>query len=321
MGIIEEATLQVDELKSEIEVTHVIKGDPHAVDVSLFNKDCVDEVSGEAVDIPSQEYDESKKRFIYDLVFNTTKFGTSDLTTVYHSGNITGDSRGSVDFCTRVTTKFMSPSTDARVADPINVSFRDTNFKLKYDLTNNAFASFSLQDIAISTNNIGGFEVDVNTTFSVDAYLCDANYVRIPTSTVYQQDDVINVCLRPFSDTVEISNFEIQMIASDGNTYPYVSYGVPDWNPNLLTTVVKDPTGLTDTLKVSTVIIADMFAGGGTSVDISGNAFLRYKTSKLVERAEFASFYLNFIIENDGSRYDGCFKTLITRIQSIFGNE
>jgi len=60
-----------------------------------------------------------------------------------------------------------------------------------------------------------------------------------------------------------------------------------------------------------------MFLGGGTSVDITGNALLEFKSSKSASKAHFGTFNVNVMIGNDSTRGSGCFVQLLQRVKSL----
>lgn len=307
--LIGDLSFEVNPSDNEIYVSHPVAGNPDNMNVKLFDKNCINEVNDTTVTIPDQGYNSSMKSFSYDININVTEIDSSSLVIIDNSTAGTGDSKGTMVFCTRVVTVYTGKSFD--------VTFRETNFEMNFDLTNNNFTGFSLENITIEDKDADNFQTDVDTEFSVNAYLCDDTYSSIPSTTAYQQNEALKVCLTPSSNFVEISNFEMQMISADGHTYEPVSYGNQNYDADPLTTVVKDPSGSTDTLKVTTIIVANMFLGGGTSVDIVGNAFLKFKSSKSVRKNGFTSFRLNVNIGDDTSRGVGCFEALLQRAQTL----
>ena len=308
--VIGDVSFQASQTENKIHLSHPVGGSPDAMNVSLFDLNCINEVNDSAVAIPYEQFDQTARSFDYDIKINTTEIGKSNLVTFDNSTVGTGDSKGSINFCTRVVTTYTGKSFD--------VSFRETNFQMNFDLTNNDFTAFSLDDISISENDAEDFDTDVNTTFSVSAYLCDDALSPLPISTVYQQNEALKICLTPSSSFVEISNFEMKMTSTDGYTYNPVSYGNQVYAPNTLTTVVEDPSGSTDTLKVTTAIVANMFLGGGSSVDITGNAFLMFKSAKATSNTQFVPFKLKVMIKVDELQEGGCFVKLFQILKVLF---
>jgi len=131
----------------------------------------------------------------------------------------TGPSTGYIKFCTHVSTWEGS----------IEVVFRETNFILRYNLTNNTFA---FNNIQIQKNDPDSFITEVDTDFSVNGYKCN-NYMRVTTPNPLKQDESLVVCLEPthagsMAHVVHISNLNLKMFAGSPGNGNYIQYD-PVW--------------------------------------------------------------------------------------------
>jgi len=222
----------------------------------------------------------------------------------------TGPSIGDVKFCTRVSTWEGS----------IEVAFRETNFILSYDLTNNNFA---LNNIQIEENDPDSFITDVDTDFSVIAYQC-SNYLQT-TSHTLQQDENLVICLEPshpggMAHVVHISNFNIKMYAGSAATGDYVEYNpvwfsTGGWTSDSLTAVSEQPDPA-DIIMISTPVIAQFFIQSHIQINVSGNCFLEFDSAKEARAPVFVGYDMQFAVV-DG-REEGCLVGLIRRIRGLF---
>jgi hypothetical protein len=222
----------------------------------------------------------------------------------------TGPSTGDVKFCTRVSTWEGS----------IEVAFRETNFILSYDLTNNNFA---LNNIQIEENDPDSFITDVDTDFSVIAYQC-SNYLQT-TSHTLQQDENLVICLEPshpggMAHVVHISNFNIKMYAGSAATGDYVEYNpvwfsTGGWTSDSLTAVSEQPDPA-DIIMISTPVIAQFFIQSHIQINVSGNCFLEFDSAKEARAPVFVGYDMQFAVV-DG-REEGCLVGLIRRIRGLF---
>ena len=222
----------------------------------------------------------------------------------------TGPSTGDVKFCTRVSTWEGS----------VEVAFRETNFILSYDLTNNTFA---LSNILIQENNPDSFITDVDTDFSVLVYQCN-NYLQTTPHTLLQDENLV-ICLEPFhpggmAHVVHISNFNIKMFAGTVGSPTYVEYNpvwfsTGGWNHDSLTSVSEQPDPA-DIIMISTPVIAQFFIQSHTSISLSGNCFLEFDSNKDAKAPVFVGFDMTFgVVE---AAEEGCLVSLIRRIRGLF---
>lgn len=222
----------------------------------------------------------------------------------------TGPSIGDVKFCTRVSTWEGS----------VEVAFRETNFILSYNLTDN---TFSLSNIQIQENDPDSFITDVDTDFSVLAYQCN-NYVQTTTHTLDQDENLV-MCLEPFhpggmAHVVHISNFNIKIFAGTSGTANYVEYNpvwfsTGGWNHDSLTSVSEQPDPA-DIIMISTPVIAQFFIQSHTSISVSGNCFLEFDSNKEAKAPVFVGYGMQFgVVE---TAQEGCLVGLMRRIRGLF---
>ena len=213
-------------------------------------------------------------------------------------------------FCTRVSVWEGS----------IQVSFRETNFVLSYDLTIN---TFTLGNIQIQENDPDSFITDVDTDFSVAVYQCN-NYVQTTAYTL-QQDENLVICLEPqhpdgMAHVVHISNFNIKIFAGSTATNDFVEYNpvwfsTGGWEHDALTSVSEQPDPA-DIIMISTPVIAQFFIQGHTTINVSGNCFLEFDSMKEIQAPVFVGYDMQFGVI--GVVKEGCLGALMRRIRSSF---
>lgn len=279
-----------------------------SVTVQLFDSNCInvrDNVnSTNAVSI--SQINPSPGSFGYSVNISQSNIG-DDTGGFVHS---TGPSLGDLKFCTRVSTWENS----------IEVAFRETNFVLSYDLTNNTFA---LENIQIQSNDPDSFITDVDTDFSVAVYQCN-NYMQT-TAHSLEQDENLVICLQPqhpgnLAHVVHISNFNIKISAGSTTARDYVEYNpvwfsTGGWQSDSLTSVSKqaDPS---DIIMISTPVIAQFFIQSHTQINVSGNCFLEFDSTKEAKAPVFVGYDMQFGIVSDIE--EGCFVGLMRRIRGLF---
>ena len=285
------------------------KVDLNNVVVELFDFNCVNEKEdmdySNAVTIIEKNIGPSPN-FRYKISISQSNIGDDTGGFVFATGASTGD----VKFCTRVSTYEGS----------IVVAFRETNFVLSYNLTNN---NFSLDDIQIRENAPDSFITDVDTQYYVDIYQCN-NFIETTPAPQIQQDENLVICLEPqhldnMAHVVHISNFNIKIFAGSTATNDYVEYnpvsfGTDGWNHDPLTIVSKQPSG--DVIMISTPVIAQFFIQGHTDINVSGNCFLEFDSMKVDLAPVFIGYDMQFgvidIVE------ETCLGALMKRIRSMF---
>jgi len=223
----------------------------------------------------------------------------------------TGPSTGDVKFCTRVSTWEGS----------IEVAFRETNFILSYNLTENNFA---LTNTQIQENDPDSFITDVDTDFSVLAYQCN-NYVEVTTPPALEQDENLVLCLAPahggsMAHVVHISNFNLKIYAGSATTNDYVEYNpvwfsTNGWASNSITDVKEKPDP-EDVIMISTPVIAQFFIQGHTTIKLSGNCFLEFDSTKEAQAPVIAAYGMEFGVEMGAG--EGCFVALMRKMRSFF---
>jgi len=287
------------------------KVDLSNVVVQVFDFNCANEKenmnSTNAVTIFATDTSQTQT-FGYFVNISQANIGDDTGGFVFPTGNSTGD----VKFCTRVSTWEGS----------IQVSFRETNFILSYDLTNNTFA---LDNVQFSSNIplSESFSADVDTKYSVDIYKCN-NYIQTTAHTI-QQDENLVICLEPqhpggMAHVVHISNFNIKIFGGSAATNDYVEYNpvwfsTGGWNHDALTSVSEQPDP-SDIIMISTPVIAQFFIKGHTTINVSGNCFLEFDTAKGNELSTFVSYDIQFSIV--AVEEAGCFQKLVKRLRTLF---
>jgi len=298
-----------------------------AVKVELLDPTCTTlfNSTGEVVEIFDQGY--SGSPFEYDVEFVLTKvaddttFVSFDFDTV--NGVSTEKSKGTISFCTRVTT----------IEGPIEVAFSESIFALSFDLTQNDFDI----TVGIAENTIQSFVTDVDSTFIVVVCQC-VNFVCVTgTPAPIEMAQPLVLCIAPeeegtddsalntggntapksaskTSSPVEIANFNLEL-STPTITYDPVSFGSngPEMDP--LTQVENDDSS--DTVQVAAPITAQFFIQGFDSLTAGGNAFLEFKGAAKTQRLpEFAPYSMEVALAPEAQA--GCLQKLMDRLKGMF---
>lgn len=280
------------------------------VTVQLFDKNCVNKESNTSAVVSIQNLVSTPASFGYEVKIDQSLIGADTVIGTYvtcspQSGS--SCSVGTIEFCTRVSTFIGS----------IEVAFRETNFNLGFNLTDNAF---SLPSIGISENDPDSFITDVDTDFDVDACQCE-NFV-CATPSIIAQDENLVMCIYPVHGTdpsqasnVKITNFNIDIDAGDGSGFSYrpVVFGTNAWNNDALTDVAED--GNDFTIMISTPIIAQFFIQNVNTIDVNGNAFLEFKSGKDAA-TQFGKYAMEVALRVDPEL--GCLSILIKQVRALF---
>ena len=256
----EAVTTDITSFSEPLAVEYGIGPSADAVEFELYDYDCEmlkDKTSmTAAVTIENEDYDAGDPSASYDVVFDTGLFATDTGMLVEDNG-----SSGSVKFCVRAIS----------YEGTLDVAFRDTKFKLDYNMSDIGYEL--IEEFVISANDADTVvEDDVGTGFSVDVCQC-ADYL-CATSAV-QQNTPLVFCLFPShtnSDaqkSVWISNFSATITAGD-ITYQPVTTGSMTYQFNDLTEVTVN---MSETVMVSTLLLAGFYAGDVEQVDLGGLAF------------------------------------------------
>lgn len=274
------------------------------IDLKLFTYDCQATSTDTTVSIDSESF--VAPNFLYEIAFDTDAIGNVNADYVTCLGSDKSDCGvGEITFCTRVTT----------LEGSIEVFFLDTNFNFEFNLTDN---NFTLTEIEIDPQEPDTFVTDIESPFEVRA--CQCEDFNCTAKETIEQDDSLILCIEPFdpngSDSVRITNFNLQVTAGDMGDADYVEYN-PVWfstdgyKSDALTLVKEDTAS--DTLMIVTPIIAPFFTRGHSSVNISGNAFLEFKVAKGANPV-FSRYSMELELEIPGEM--GCFKYLLNRFTS-----
>jgi len=252
--------------------------------VQLFDKDCVNlaaagdlvSVSGETFTDGSGATDQGSNA--YTLNIDQAKIGADVAIGTYVECDITdpgsGCSIGNIKFCTRVSSFVGS----------VEVAFRETNFDLGFNLTDN---EITLASVEIKENVPDSFITDVDTAYSVNACPCDDSFTCVSPSAV-AQDTPLVMCIHPLHDNqentaaenVKITNFNVN-IKPTGDTDPNfdaVTFGTDSWAASELVFVETDDDDFK--IKITTPIIAQFYIQNIATVDVTGNAFLEFVSGK-----------------------------------------
>jgi len=285
-----------------------------AVKVELLDPTCTTlfNSTGEVVEIFDQGY--SGSPFEYDVEFVLTKvaddttFVSFDPETI--GGVSTEKSKGTISFCTRVTT----------VEGPIEVAFRESIFALTFDLTQNDFSI----TVSVAENTIDSFVTDVQSTFVVVVCQC-INFVCVTgTPDPIAMAQPLVLCIAPeeegssnsskTSSPVEIANFNLEL-STPTITYDPVTFGSNGPEQNPLTTVENDASS--DTVQVASAITAQFFIQGFTSLTAGGNAYLEFKGAAKTQRLpEFAPYAMEVALAPEAQA--GCLTKLMDRLKGMF---
>jgi len=269
-------------------------------------------MTGGVVGISTDGY--SGSPFIYNVTIDQTLIADDTTFVSFDTSDpLTGNSLGSIKFCTRVST----------IEGPIQVAFRETIFDLQFDLTDNCIASscFSVTGIVISENNPDSFETLIEDDFGVDICQC-SNYVcygapQNPGSPApIQQNTPLVLCLLPtggLPSVVHISNFNLQLSAGTV-TYEPVQFGSATWEEDVLTVVTVDASG--DIVMITTPVVAQFYIQAHTSIQASGNCFLEFDSGKVDALPVFANYGLD--IELAAETQVGCLQGLVQKLTGMF---
>jgi len=296
-----------DVLNTTIHCSHEIgeKG-INNVQVELYDRNCLEvqekNNSTNAVRIFGESTGSSFFNYSADLFQNT---GASFTGGFDHPNS---DGTGSLKFCTRVSTWENS----------IQVAFRETNFVLSYDMSDNGF---SLLNVEIEDNNPDSFETDVIDSYSIQTCQC-SNFLCFDSPQVIKNDQNLVLCIEPdhtdgsLEDIVHISNFNLNLVAgSQGNSYVEynpVWFSTIGWESDILTDVSENG----DIIMISTPVIAQFFIQGHANIRATGNCFLKFDGTKSEREPSFSEYSMEVMLETaDGS---GCLKSLMKNIQKFF---
>jgi len=210
-------------------------------------------------------------------------------------------STGTIQFCTRVSSWLYD----------IQVGFRENNFELRFDMTNNTFA---VTGVGLADDAPDTFVTDVDNPFTLDACQCaDFACITTPASPVpIPQETSLVICLTPGSATnpsaAKISNFNLRIVDSINGavTYDPVTMGGTTWSANPITLVQEDPNS--NTIMITAPIVAQFFVEGVQQIDAIGNAFLEFVGK--AQQQTFSSYGLTFQLKVIDEEEPGCLDRL-----------
>jgi len=309
-------------LDDGLTVTHQIGAKINSTDdiqIKLMKKDCVSlsATSNEVVSFSSNVSTsftagdvttQTPAILSYDISIDASMIGNSNseyLTCAPQSHSEC--SVGSIQFCTRVST----------FSESIDIDAQDTNFILWFNMTDN---NFSIEEINFDVSKPENFTTDLEPDFNVDICQCDADFECISPGPL-QKDMPLVTCIFPTHSTngvernVKIFNFNLDMIPSDGSdsfTFSPILMGPDSWDQSAVSIVKVDD----DDYKIQILmpVPAQFYIQGKDSVDVTGNAALEFKSSK-VDSIFFKKYSLQVGLA--GLVYQGCFQSLILKIQNL----
>jgi len=282
-----------------------------ALTLKLFEYDCLTEVTDTTDSALS-------------LTNITVTDNISEYAVVFDSGNFASDtgfvdtdgSTGTVKWCTRITS----------IEGDLQISFKETNFMLNYDLTDN---QFEILGIGIEEGAPDDFTEDIDSDYEVRACQCmdffcmnpepvSQNEALVYCIYVWQEQDNMDAIL-----AVEISNFDSKMSAGemgDDDYFEYVpvEFGSTTWEPNELTVVTTQFDGMGNIVEVRTPVVATFFSLGHEEVNISGNAFLEFIADGAfrTDDNEMREYVYDVALQQSVGL--GCFKQLLSVVTGTF---
>jgi len=245
-----------------VEVTYTVGRTVVGLAMTLYQADCSTTANVSDVISSNNEDDNLKKT----ISVQQSKFANSPLVELSSSDNV-GKSKGSLKFC--VNAEVWSSGT--------SVSFRKTNIKLDFDLTNN---SFTVTSNDIDANKIQDTTTTVDVKYDVDAFRClPTSFEKLVSPGPLLQNDLVAICLEPNDDskaTVDISNFQMNFVQDgSGGKYSVAKYGSGSGGPEssgILSVISRSD----QRWKVVARLVTALFSGG-LSFNVTGNAYLQFR--------------------------------------------
>lgn len=279
-----------------------------SVGVNLFHFGCEIELNKTGLEVELSNVTEYVQGGVYQWKIQVVQERLTEnkggLVNFTQTAAIEHKAKGVLSFCTRVSSWLYD----------LQVGFRENNYELSFDMTNNTFL---ITGVGVDDNPENLISTDLSNPFSLDACRCeDFNCVADTVSfDPIQQGGKLTICLIPISEeedseVVEITNFNVQMTdtATGSVNYDPVVFGEVSWSADALTLVEVDPDS--STIMVELTVIAPFFIGAVEEIDVFGNAFLQFVSAKN-KAPSFYSFGLKFSLEPQEERNVGCIKELL----------
>jgi len=215
-----------------------------------------------------------------------------------------GFSQGTLNFCTSVSTW----------SGTIPVSFRETKFRVGFNLTNYGFnvdGVHTQEDVAMD------FNFDVDSNFKVSGCQCDRDF-NCNSNVIINQGESLSLCIYPDVNagssadpkSVHISNFNLFFSAGSGSNYVAsepVQLGASTWvTSSLASTEERD-----GKIRIVAPVTASFFLNGHTQLNIDGNVYFSY-SHKTAEFNKFSSFGMT--VEILSQTKSGCLQNLLRRL-------
>jgi hypothetical protein len=297
-----------DIFTGSLQVSHNIGGlvnasYAEAVIVELLDPSCTTELNstGSVIGLNTTGY--SGSPFVYDVNVEETLIASDpNFVFIDTADPLTGNSKGSLKFCTRVTT----------VEGPVQVAFRETIFELIFDLTDN---DITLNNIVVGNNVIDSFVTLVETDFQIATCLCDSSGACVANPDPIGATDPLKICLEPTTTAknlpVHISNLNLQL-ATPTFTYEPVAFGSEAPEGDAITSL----NNFGDTVQVTTMVVAQFFIQGAPELEAGGNCFLEFDSSKQ-QLPMFVGYGMNIVLAVEAPQM-GCLQKVVDRVKNMF---
>ena len=230
----------------------------------------------------------------------------------------TGETNGTISFCARVDTWLDGLDGD------INVAFKETAYNINFDTSNVGLDGLGGDDDYFGNNTGGGGLIEIippggdgnSTTGPTDTFNSTVTLVKVvgcvcsassffctPRADIQPvgPNSNMHICLSPDSNTVNITNFNLQLVNSAVPfSYQPVEYGTDTWAHDILTTVDEGQRGNNiDVVRTKLFLVAGLFDSEG-SISVSGDVFFSRKNFASSRMMENKGYSLEIeIIPND----------------------
>mmetsp|Transcript_13743 Transcript_13743/g.27433 ORF Transcript_13743/g.27433 Transcript_13743/m.27433 type:complete len:390 (+) Transcript_13743:90-1259(+) len=260
----------------ELDFSYPVGKSVYTSSTTLYKEDCED--TNDVDELLNWDYvgtDTSNSQ--YDVIGIAVSVVKANITKSplrkYVVGN-SQDSKGSINFCIKIEGNIFVTDDET-----LSVSFRKTNVRLDYDLTDN---TFSVTNNAISADAIKETNTTVDTVYEVDAFRCgtgSSDFIDITaTAGTINQNDLVGICLKPKTPAVvEISTFDMFFRQNDSKVYTAATLkqAGPEAGAVSQYLVSSDK----QTHKIVSRLISNLFKNEGDKFNVDGNAYLQFVSS------------------------------------------
>ena len=193
--------------------------------------------------------------------------------------------------------------------EEFTVFSRKFDYSINFNLTAEIDITFSTSDGDITAVNetLGNFDIDACVCSDDNKCISPGNLVPIEPNLF------VHICLFSINPSVAISNFQMNLQDEEASTnYPVVNFGANTW-----TIVDKDLTTVkvqSAIVKVSTVVIFDLFTTFENNVVASGSALLESVDENENKRTTtFSSFSLGLLLADIDVEDGGCKQSIFQK--------